>query len=194
MRCSRGLLSKRVKRSSGSCGAMRTFSCSASVLMREMRAMASEWMSAARERLTSEATCRALWMARGSCSSVRKSWYHARALPSSISASRKKVRQKRLRPVPERLRLRRAGLFWGEEADGGSPSSGMLMESNNSALSDMCGFGKERHTKMARRVSLAGQSGQSARSAQISWRRQARKRSPRPTLSGYSAGWPGLAQ
>ena len=73
MRCSRGLLSKRVKRSSGSCGAMRTFSCSASVLMREMRAMASEWMSAARERLTSEATCRALWMARGSCSSVRKS-------------------------------------------------------------------------------------------------------------------------
>ncbi len=89
----------------GSRGTMRTPSWSAMVLTRETRAMASECISAARLRLTSEAICWAVWMARGSVSSERRVCTQARMLPVSRMASRKKVRQKRLRPTRVRLLL-----------------------------------------------------------------------------------------
>ncbi len=104
------------KRSPGSRGAMRTFSCSASVLISDTRAMASEWISAARDRLTIEAIWRALSITRGSYSSARNIWYQPSVVPSSSSASRKKVRQNRLKPN-------------GARCCSSSGSSGALLES-----------------------------------------------------------------
>src|SRR5688572_12865464 len=77
---------------------MRTPSWSASVLMSDTRVIASEYTSAARVRFTSEAIWCAVWMARGSYSSERKVCSQATVQPISSSASRKNVRQKRLKP------------------------------------------------------------------------------------------------
>ncbi len=73
------------------------------VLISETRAMASECCSAARLRLTKEAICCAVCSVRGSNSSALRVCSHAKMLPSSSSASRKKVRQKRFRPTRERV-------------------------------------------------------------------------------------------
>jgi hypothetical protein len=95
--------------SPGSRGRMRTPSWSAMVLSRETRAIASEWISAARLRLTSEAICWAVCSVRGSNSSARSVCSHARMLPTSSSDSRKKVRQKRFSPTRARWALWLAG-------------------------------------------------------------------------------------
>ncbi len=77
---------------------MRTPSSSASVLTSDTRAMESECTSAARLRLTSEASCCALCSARGSNSSARNVCSQATMQPTSSRERKKKVRQKRLTP------------------------------------------------------------------------------------------------
>src|SRR5574344_2539925 len=75
---------------------MRRPSCSAKVLIRATRAIASECSSAARLRLTREAVCSATCRLCGSASNARNACSHDKVLPSSNSPSRKNVRQKRL--------------------------------------------------------------------------------------------------
>jgi hypothetical protein len=58
------------------------------VLSRETRAIASEWISAARLRLTSEAICWAVCSVRGSNSSARSSGWQA--LPAVLDWSRRR--------------------------------------------------------------------------------------------------------
>src|SRR6185312_14401780 len=98
MRSSSAFAAKSWNWSLGSRGTIRTPSCCAMVLISATRVMASEYTSAARLRFTSEAICCAVWMARGSYSSARNVWNQATVLPISRSASRKNVRQNRLRP------------------------------------------------------------------------------------------------
>ena len=62
-----------------------------------MRLMPSVPSSAARAMLTRLAICCAAWIARGSNSRARKVWTQAKTPLASSRASRKKVRQKRLR-------------------------------------------------------------------------------------------------
>src|SRR6218665_1786852 len=90
----------------GSRGRMRTLSWSTMVFISDTRVIASACTSAARLRLTSEAICCAVCSVRGSNSSARSVCNQARMLPTSSTASRKKVRQKML--LPRRVHCSRA--------------------------------------------------------------------------------------
>ena len=85
--------------SPGSRGEIRTPSSSARVLISQTLVIESEYLSAARLRLTSEASCLALCTARGSNSSARKVCNQAMTLPTSNTDRNKKVRQNRLKPT-----------------------------------------------------------------------------------------------
>ncbi len=103
------VLSSSVNLSPGSRGRMRTPSWSAMVLMSDTRAMASACTRAARLRLTSDAICCAVCSVRGSNSRARSVCSQARMLPTSSSANRKNVRQKRFSPTRARCaRARRS--------------------------------------------------------------------------------------
>ena len=109
-------VSYRRKVSLGSRGAMRRPSSSARVLMSETRAIESECTSAARLRLTSEASWLALCRARGSYSSARKVCSQATMQPTSKQRQKEEGAPEQADPPigahlqRRRRRLQRGGL------------------------------------------------------------------------------------